>query len=124
MNIANLQKMIKHLKTIDKDKFDMGTYREDASYNTIKCTTVGCIIGHCVILDNNIKEFIVIGGTIDFTGWSEKFTGINMVSYKWGYLFSSLWETVDNTIEGAIRRLEKVIKGFEPKPTDLFKINY
>jgi len=106
MNKENLLRMAKHLKNVPRKLFSMEMFRYcDNSGDMIpECNSVGCIIGHCVILDE-WEEVPKVFGVIDFLQWSEKFTGILSLSPEWHWCFSGKWSTVDNTVDGAIARI-------------------
>lgn len=109
MNKENLQRMIDHLRTLPQNSFCMGAYRKNNEYSNTECNTIGCIIGHCTVLDSdNIKNnYLYDNGYVKFLDWSYDFTGLD--KYLWGFCFHSKWGIVDNTIEGAIKRLELVV---------------
>jgi len=114
MNKVNLQKMADYIKTIPQQSFDMSIYREEYNYYDPECESVGCIIGHCTIIDKeNVKANYVddLSGEIDFHKWSEQFTGLKSISPEWNFLFSMDWKDVDNSIKGAVQRLEYIISG-------------
>lgn len=121
-NLVNLQRMVEHLKTIPQSAFDIENYRtpniwEDLEF-THKCNTIGCIVGHCTELDTpeNIKKF---ANTYDseagkFLKWSKHFTGFGLET-GWEYCFSGHWESIDNTVLGAIARLQHFIDNGLPE---------
>jgi len=114
MNTENLLKMAAHIRTIPQDRFEMGVFRPYYDYVAQECFTVGCVIGHCTALDNpgNIPRHK--DGDIDFRGWSVSFTGLSLNSSCWYWCFSSNWEDVDNTPEGAARRIEWLVENGLP----------
>lgn len=125
----NLKRIIEHLKTIDETKFTMVTFSnninsfktEDLTY----CNTAGCVIGHSIILDvplfkrleiKAIQEYSNITGEAIrqrniflFSKWSEEFTGISQLDEEWNWCFGSEWNFYDNSISGAISRIEALI---------------
>ena len=105
MNKENLQKMADYIKTIPQNMFDMNTYR-DGQTHLPECDSVGCILGHCTILDDKIDN----KGYINFSQWGEKFTGIDENDSEWDWCFHSLWASSDNTPLGASKRIEWLIK--------------
>lgn len=122
MKKENLQRMVDLLNSgkVTQEMFDMNKFRLGDKKNT-KCNSVGCVVGWCTELDSeNIKEnYIFSSGGIDFYAWSEYFTGMLAGGYNWRFLFSENWAEVDNTINGAIKRLEYVIKhGQTPEDWD------
>lgn len=114
MNIENLQKMADYVKTILPVNFTMWIYR-NGQMKTTECNTIGCIIGHCTVLDdpqNLPKDY---EGDIKFGLWSEKFTGLKWETKEWNWCFSSEWSKADNTPEGASKRIEYFLKNGVPK---------
>lgn len=112
MNKANLQRMVDHLCTISDNQFDMRGYRLNGDKASPECNSVGCVIGHCTVLDSeNVKQNYLNSdtGIIKFTDWSYDFTGLH--GYLWDFCFGGAWVDTDNTIEGAIKRIESVING-------------
>jgi len=108
MNRENLNRMADYIETIPQDRFDMHTFRTGESVNH-ECDSVGCVIGHCTILDKNplpMHRF----GYIDFDSWSSDFTGLDSFSDEWRYLFFGLWTAVDNTPTGAAKRIRYLIE--------------
>jgi len=105
MNRENLRLMAEYLLTIPPEMFDMLHFR-DRCETTAKCGTVGCVLGHCTVLDPN-PELIPLydNGGIHFGEWSEKFTGLPVGSDKWNFCFSHQWAEFDNTPKGASDRI-------------------
>lgn len=126
MNKENLLRMADYIETIPQEQFGMGMYRMGIEVTTTqKCGTVGCVIGHCTILDTpeNFKRFKRAGlrGTMDFKNWSREFTGITAFSDTWNYLFSGNWEKIDNTPQGAAKRIREVVEHGLPERTPEFQ---
>ena len=111
MNKDNLLRMANHIETIPQEDFNMAKFRKDRSSKKIECNTVGCAVGHCIILDpDNIKKnFIDRYGMIDYLEWSEQFTGVTNME-QWNYLFGSGWKYTDNTPKGTAKRIRHVLK--------------
>ncbi len=107
----NLLKMADYIETIPQEQFNMGTFRFNDKCVNPECNSVGCIIGHCTILDaeNVINNFMKPSNIINFQAWSEEFTGIKG-NNTWEYLFSSEWLTSDNTPTGAAKRIRYVVE--------------
>ncbi len=113
MNKENLQRMADYIRTINPSNFSMEFWRNGQEQKP-ECDSVGCVIGHCTVLDaENIENFIQPNGKIDFDEWSNHFTGIQ--SAEWYWCFDADWYYRDNTPEGAARRIEWLIKNGVPE---------
>jgi len=113
MNRENLNKMADYIETIPQEKFNMATYRTGESIKH-ECDTVGCVIGHCTVLDKNPLPMDYIGD-IAFYAWSKEFTGLDPDSSEWAYLFASEWEDMDNTPTGAASRIRHFLENGLPQ---------
>ena len=112
MNKVNLLKMADYIETVPQKFFDMKTFgiKDSISHN---CKTVGCIIGHCVVLDDPENIPRCKNNTIDFVGWEMKFT--NTPDDVWEYLFGEEWINVDNTPTGAAKRIRHLVEDGLPE---------
>lgn len=108
-NIENLNSMAEYIKNVPQKVFSMHTYRDFMDGDTPHCNSVGCIIGHCVILDNPLDIPRDWTGDISFLDWSTRFTGIHHSSVDWDYMFSGKWVYIDNTPIGASERIKNYI---------------
>jgi hypothetical protein len=114
MNKENLLKMADYIETIPQEYFNMQFFRQELKkYH--KCNSVGCIIGHCTILDEEENFPRYVNGDIDFNKWSKQFTGIDLYSDSYLYLFSSRWSVTDNTPTGAAKRIRHFVENGLPK---------
>ena len=119
INFDNLQRMRDHLDKVDPDKFTMGCFRQDRS-TTHECNSVGCILGHCFILEENPEDYIIhiTEGyeTISYPDWLYFFTGIKTWSDEGVYLFGAQWTSEDtyfpgvNSLQHAKDRLDSFIE--------------
>lgn len=117
MNKENLQRMADYIRTVPQEKFSMSVYRYGQNQHLPKCGSVGCVIGHCTILDKaNIKQWRDYEGDIEFGMWSQHFTGIKDEMWEW--CFASEWANVDNTTNGAALRIEWLINKGLPHDWD------
>ena len=106
MNRDNLLKMAVHIMSVPQSKFDMSRYRRNYVDDYHECESVGCVIGHCTILDKeNDLPRGGISGVALFGVWSERFTGLKALSPEWNWCFSMKWKRVDNTPIGASKRI-------------------
>jgi len=113
MNKENLKLMADYIETIPQEKFDMERFRT-GEIKHHECDSVGCVIGHCTVLDKNPLP-LHKSGDIAFYAWSKEFTGLPSLSPDWQYLFSSEWETVDNTPVGAASRIRHFLENGLPQ---------
>ncbi len=133
MNVENLQKIADHIRTVPQEMFDMHHYRVklaatrqidyESSWAKPECDSIGCAIGHSTVLDiENVKKNFMhdIAGkpAISFAHWSEQFTGLSKSTPQWVWCFATNWGRVDNTPEGAARRIEWLVKNGLPKNWD------
>jgi hypothetical protein len=104
MNRDNLQRMADFIRTIPQEAFDMGAFRKGQKI-TPECDSVGCVIGHCTVLDPNPDEIPRWhdGGMIEYDEWSLNFTGLDV---EWDWCFNSDWTLADNSPKGAALRIE------------------
>lgn len=119
-NRKNLQLMADHIKTISQEVFDMRDYRFLKKHNDgyldvlvqklnseLECGSVGCVIGHCVVLDENVRGIPrFTTNRINYEAWSERFTGLIAKTLEWQWCFGSDWVNCDNTPIGASKRIE------------------
>ena len=111
MNRENLALMPAYIRIIRQEMFDMKSFRH-GQYETHECDSVGCVIGHCTILDLNPLPMSAFGN-IDFVTWSRGFTGL--LDDGWEWCFSGGWSETDNTPEGAALRIEWLLEKGVPE---------
>ena len=111
MNKENLLRMADYIEKVPQEKFDMDAFRI-GTYRTPECNSIGCVIGHCTVLDakNVMKNFVREDGTIRFWEWSLDFTGINNDMDEWNFLFGSDWNRTDTTQTGAAKRIRYFVE--------------
>ncbi|WIC41277.1 hypothetical protein MA9V1_013 [Chryseobacterium phage MA9V-1] len=122
INKENLKRAAEYIATIDPKKFGMAVYRSDGKA-TAECKSVGCVIGHCTILDaenvrdNHIVDSLFVSKSINWATWTLEFFGVKEYTAMWRYLFGSMWADCKwtNTPEHAVYRINKVLDGFIPK---------
>ena len=112
INLENLIRMADYIETVPQEKFGMMAYRygDNTRY---ECDSIGCIIGHCTILDDADLP-INISGSIAFQVWSQKFIGTDDEEV-WLYLFSYHWMHSDNTPTGAAKRIRYYVANGLPE---------
>lgn len=118
MNIENLTKLRDHLKSLPSDYqgFDMGDW-----YEKTTCGTVSCVLGH---LPDALGDDVVMHGTsykpAGYSSWEEyaiDILDIDPDSKLGDWLFNGSWIYYDNTLKGAILRIEYVLENgtYHPK---------
>lgn len=128
MNVENLKEMYNHiLLNVPEERLDMWAYRLNCSWATPECNSVGCIIGHCTALANNLQDYMeedeIEGPRIKFYQWSIDFLGIPTDDYHdslWNFMFSSLWsdfkyKNSSDHKSQCLARMKFVIEGFFTK---------
>ena len=91
INYLNLKRMFNHiLLNVPEEKINMSSYRK-GTCKKHKCGSTGCVIGHSTILDNweNIPK--KYNEEINFTDWSENFTGLTSYTDNWNWCFGVNW---------------------------------
>ena len=96
--------MADYVRTVPQEYFTMSYYRS-GSDKYHKCDSVGCVIGHCTVLDD-IDNIPTINDEINFTEWSENYTGLIAGESEWVWCFDSNWKPIDNTATGAADRIK------------------
>ena len=113
MNRENLSRMADYIETVPQKKFDMGKFRTGEGKGH-ECDSVGCVLGHCTVLDENplpTGRF----GDIHLSAWSSDFTGLDSFSDEWRYLFLGIWTAADNTPTGTAKRIRHLLENGLPK---------
>ena len=107
MNLTNLKRMYNHiLENVPEEKIFMKDFRDDADLNSHECKSVGCVLGHCTILDDFEKIPKYYDGDINFFKWSENFSGLTSLSENWDWCFSGKWS---NNKEQILLRIKYLI---------------
>lgn len=114
MNIHNLKRMYNHILTVPEELLSMRHWRENKDWRSYECNTVGCVIGHCVQLDNIENIPVSRNGQIMFDKWSKNYTSIKLDSLEWYFLFSDIWAwscfgLMTDTKEQILGRLKQFI---------------
>lgn len=108
MNRENLRRMADYIATVPQSDFTMVRYRLSGDRVSHKCGSVGCVVGHCTVLDNAKNIPVNEMREIDFGLWSERFTGLT--GDQWDWCFSDEWTYADNTPEGASKRINYLLE--------------
>lgn len=118
MNRENLQRMADYIRTVPQRSFAMDTYRGPLDTQGPKCNSVGCIIGHCTILDADLINELLhesCGSVYAFAKWSFLFTGLSDSEDSWYWCFGWRWAHSDNTPTGAADRIEWLLENGLPE---------
>lgn len=119
MNIENLIAVRELLKTIPSEQFDMGKYREGGIPTDVNCNSPGCVIGHATKLNPSLFKFCMENASerrgpffthYSYVGFAESFFGICEVDEEYCWLFDHSWVDIDNSIEGAIMRIDILLE--------------
>lgn len=119
INVKNLKKLRKYLaENITQKKFDMLDYRGRHNHSIISfrnCGSVGCMVGWLpfALRENNQSTFNnyknIFTKGFDWDNYLKYKTNIELDSELGEFLFDSEWAEYDNTLEGALGRLDFVI---------------
>jgi hypothetical protein len=109
---ANLRKGAEGLMSLPPDRpFDMKLYRGDFSKpsDTHYCGTVGCALGYFPMFVPAKKGEI-------WDDYTDRVTGMGWDGQKnaWMWCFSTYWAGIDNTPQGAARRILYVLNNGLP----------
>ena len=116
----NLKRMFNYiLLNVPEENLNMSHYRHYTDRELHKCGSVGCVIGHCTILDDyeNIPKYE--NGELNFLLWSKQFTDIDYLSKNWEWCFGANWP---NDKEQILLRIKYLIDN--KKVPKLWYCNY
>ena len=114
MNEVNLLRAADYIEKIPQSVFSMRLFRYDDS-KTHECGAVGCVVGHCTVLDAPENLPFDADGEINFYRWSGRFFGLKVGSYGWAWCFAGRWHKVDNTPTGAAKRIRYLVENGLPE---------
>lgn len=127
INLANLRLIREHLFwNVKPEDFDMTVFNkfelEDKKLRINEpadCKTVGCIIGHSVVLDRPLLEKCteVAEHFTNYTLWSEMYLDIQSTDPIWHYLFSERWAEIAPSKTSALERIDYVLQNNGDMPT-------
>ena len=117
MNRENLQRMADYIRTVPPENFNMELWRTPGSEFTPECNSVGCVIGHCTVLDTpeRLKTHLLGSYNFNWYSWSGYFTGIGSWMKEWNWCFDFQWHNTDNTPTGAADRIEWLLNNGLPE---------
>ena len=115
---GNLRKLADYLLKLPEDykEFGMGSYFKNENYekdepttvcellDQYRCGSVGCAIGHGPLAGIGIEVFDKYYGRFDIY-CSEVFIDAKLDHRAWDWCFSDDWDYVDNTHQGAAKRI-------------------
>lgn len=112
MNFDNLRRLAKFVSTIPQDQFDMAILRDPKdNFSDKHCNTVGCIVGHMMSIIPDDKIFYYKStDRINFFVTARKWLGLEDKQTVSLFLFSHKWGKIDNTVQGAVNRINYLIK--------------
>ena len=120
-NWINLKRMYNHvLLNVLEENIEMAYFRR-GNIISHECKSFGCVIGHCLILDN-WNDIPFRYGEIDFTLWSRNFTGIKPYSENWDWCFGNEWS--DNKEQVLLRLKYFIDNQSTPEDWDVYSYNY
>lgn len=131
LKIKNLEKAREGLMGLDPEMLQMDRYRKTADGRAVDfknknhCGTFGCALGWCPFvkgldpIDTDFKEHSDGRKYLDFGVYSQRLFNMDGSDKVWDYLFDSQWQEVDNTVEGLIKRMTRVIEGKKITDKDL-----
>ncbi len=103
MHTKNLKLLAKGLKTLDQDQFDMDCYVNS-------CGTVRCVVGWATTfkgLEPIDDDYYLNGTRFSYNRYSKRL--FEVYHNQWEWCFGGCWASVDNTVEGAIKRINYLI---------------
>jgi hypothetical protein len=125
MNIENCRKAANIIRTVPQKYFDMSDYRASRSgsvkivtINQIGCGTIGCFLGHLPYSGINgfeWNEADYMFGVFSFDLFSRRVLGLDAYSIEGNWVFGTSWADIDNTPEGAARRMEWLLDNGLPE---------
>ena len=117
MNRDNLIKLRDGLAKLPEDyqHFGMGLYYGNLTPTVAgtvapsACGSVACVLGHALLM----VKAAIYGET--WKEYSLRVFGIQQCSIDWRWLFSPVWEDHDNTVAGAVSRIDYYLEYGAPK---------
>lgn len=110
MNIENLKILSTFLLTVEPAGFDMLTYARLGDEGDIpllahECKTAGCAVGWAPA-----AGIPPLPSENDWADYSERVFGLKCGSIAWQWCFGSSWAYIDNTPQGAAKRINHLIE--------------
>lgn len=114
---ANLEKLadfLEHNPEVHR-RFNMENFISDEPH----CGSAGCALGWAPVALghwNDLPAFNIQGGLDNigvtrFTDFSDRYFGTHCSTPFWDWMFSGEWGRIDNTPEGAARRIHLLLEG-------------
>ncbi len=120
LDLVNLRKLRNELARVATQKtFDMSAWRRDqfgdiCSFRSKEdCGTSGCAMGHSPFIPGlgpRRSDCCGVGGGLSWSCYSDRVFGCSK-GPAWDFVFSAKWKDADNTLEGAIARMDVVLTG-------------
>ena len=110
---ANVKILLKYLESGKLlAGFDMEQFSPANSMFDTHCGSAGCIIGQGP--NAGIKKFV----GESWLDYGRNNFGAHSTECSWQFMFSSLWKQVDNSVEGAAKRVAYALKHGIPQMSD------
>ena len=131
MKRENLELLIKQLKTLPEEAFNMDFFSDDDNEEVIErveagvtkniCGASGCVIGHAPEVIAPL-ECHICNGEMDWRGYSEYVSGLELDSLEWEWCFGDVWP---DKIDKACERIQHLLDGKEiPLEDDWISFGY
>lgn len=95
-------------RTRNRSRFLTAIDRDD--YKS-ECGTVACAVGHAALLFEALPSE-------SWSSFSERVFGVNSEGKEWRWMFGPNWSTVDNTPQGAAKRIRLFVEKGLPGNSD------
>ena len=137
MNRKNLEILVAGLRTVPELQFNMGLFCDSFGKGSIKkgtdvqehmCGSSACAIGWgpsfkgLEIIDTDLTDdFLNISNvaTLNYYEYGDRLFKLN--DDEWEWCFSGEWDQHDNTVKGAVKRINYFLKNVKSKFQNLYK---
>lgn len=117
---ANLRKLANYLKTIPQDRFDMNFFAAKKGMvipmEKYDCGTVCCAAGHGPHAGIPFAE-----EDYCWEGYTQRVFGVNYFDDAYMWMFSAGWAAIDNSPQGAAKRIEMFLDETIPEKINPYK---
>lgn len=118
MNTKNLKKYSDWLKEghVTQEQFDMRMFRQNEKGDELDfnskadCGTVGCLLGWSPFcFEPTEDDYCKCMTCLIWFTYCKRIFDLDICN-KWHFLFSEFWGNYDNTLQGAIKRIDFLVK--------------